>query len=260
VAAAAAVILHANQAGAGRPVVLLHGLFGAAKNFSTVQRALAQNYRVIALDLRNHGSSPHEAGMGYDQQAEDVLATLHALDAVPCALVGHSMGGKTAMRVALRAPDTVERLVVSDIAPAAYPPAFRDFATAMAALDLAPGTNRAALDAALARTVENPAVRGFLLQNVRLGAAPSWQIGLAEITAGLPDIEGWPDPGSAVYAGPTLFVTGERSDYVRPEHRGKILAGFPAARFAQVKNAGHWVHADNQAGFLAVVSGFLDAA
>jgi pimeloyl-ACP methyl ester carboxylesterase len=259
-AAAAAMILHASEAGAGRAVVLLHGLFGAAKNFTTLQRALAQDYRVIALDLRNHGASPHQAGMGYDQQAADVLETLHALDAWPCALMGHSMGGKTAMRVALQAPDAIQRLVVSDIAPVAYPPAFREFATAMAALDLAPGTNRAALDSALARTVADPAVRGFLLQNVRLGAAPSWQIGLAEITAGLPDIEGWPDPGPATYAGPALFVTGERSPYVRPEHRGTILAGFPQARFVAVKDAGHWVHADNPAGFLAVVSTFLAAA
>jgi pimeloyl-ACP methyl ester carboxylesterase len=254
------MILHASQVGAGRPVVLLHGLFGAAKNFGAVQRALARDWRVIALDLRNHGSSPHAPGMGYDLQADDVLETLHALDARPCALVGHSMGGKTAMRVALAAPDAVERLVVSDIAPVAYPPAFRAFAAAMAALDFSAGPNRAALDAALAVTVDDPAVRGFLLQNVRLGATPSWQIGLAEITAGLPAIEGWPDPGPATYAGPTLFVTGERSTYVRPEHREKIRAGFPAARFVQVKDAGHWVHADNPSGFLAVLGAFLTAA
>jgi len=257
------MILHGIESGAvegRRPVVLLHGLFGAARNFGTVQRAIAQAQRVICLDLRNHGESPHSVGMDYDTMAGDVLETLMERGALPCALVGHSMGGKVAMRVALRKPEVVARLLVSDIAPVAYRPASADYAHAMQALPLAPGLSRAAADAMLAKAVPEPSVRAFLLQNLMFGAQPRWRIGLANIVAGLADIGDWPPmPKDAVYGGPTLFVAGARSDYIRPDHRSAIRALFPAARFVTVKDAGHWVHADNPAGFLGVLNAFLAA-
>jgi pimeloyl-ACP methyl ester carboxylesterase len=251
------MILNVLEAGSGLPVVLLHGLFGAAQNFGAIQRRLAANWRVLALDLRNHGASPHGFGMTYDSMADDVLETLRQRDARPCALVGHSMGGKVAMRTALRAPDDVACLAVCDIAPVPYKPAFREFAAAMARLDLSAGATRAALDAALADTVTEPGVRAFLLQNARLGKAAGWRIGLTEIAAGLPDIEDWPEPIGAAYAGPTLFISGARSNYVRPDHRPIIRQWFPAARFVQLKDAGHWLHADNPDGFLSVLDAFL---
>jgi pimeloyl-ACP methyl ester carboxylesterase len=250
--------LHATPMGEGRTVVLLHGLFGQGGNFSSVQKRLAATHRVIALDLRNHGASPHAPCMGYGEMAADVLETLRALDAAPCTLVGHSMGGKVAMAAALAAPQAVAALVVSDIAPVAYPPGFRAFAEAMQALPLTPGLTRAQADASLAEVVDAPGVRGFLLQNLRLGAAPAWKIGLDEIAAGLPQIEAWDIAG--VYSGPTLFVAGGRSDYILPEHRPVIRALFPAARFVTLKNAGHWVHADDPDGFVDVLTGFLRAA
>jgi pimeloyl-ACP methyl ester carboxylesterase len=252
------MILDAIISGGGRPIVLLHGLFGAARNFGAVQRRLATSARVIALDLRNHGRSPHASGMDYPTMAADVLETLHALQALPCVLIGHSMGGKTAMRVALDAPDAVERLLISDIAPVTYRAGFRGYAEAMAALDLSGEPTRAGLDAALAPTVADPAVRAFLLQNVRLGPPASWRIGLREIAAGLPDIEAWPTPpAEARYAGPTLFVAGGASDYIRPEHRAPIRARFPAAHFVTLRKAGHWVHADDPEGFLQLTETFL---
>lgn len=256
-AGAAGVILHATEAGAGAPVALLHGLFGAGANFGTIQKRLAASHRVLALDLRNHGSSPHAPHMGYPAMAEDVLETLRAHGALPCALVGHSMGGKVAMAAALEAPAAVSRLLVADIAPVAYPPAFRGFAAAMAALDLRPGLTRAGADAALAKAVEAPGVRAFLLQNLRFGAQPGWRIGLEEIIANLELIEGWPDFDDPAYAGPVLFVAGARSDYIRPGHRPAIRALFPSARFVTLKDAGHWVHADNPDGFTALVDAFL---
>jgi pimeloyl-ACP methyl ester carboxylesterase len=250
------MILHGIEAGAGPPLVLLHGLFGAARNFGVVQRALAARFRVLALDLRNHGSSPHAHGMDYPTLAADVIETLAARDALPCYLAGHSMGGKVAMRVALDRPAAVSRLVVADIAPVAYAPGFRAISAAMAALPLTPGLTRAQADAALAPAVPDAVMRGFLLHNLALGARPGWRIGLGEIIAGLFDIVDWPAAGS-LYPGPTLFIAGERSDYIRPEYRGPIRALFPAARFVTLKGAGHWVHADNPAGFVSVLEAFL---
>lgn len=250
------MILHGIEAGQGPPVVLLHGLFGSAGNLGAVQRGLAGRFRVVSLDLRNHGASPHAADMSYPVMAADVLDTLAARGIGTAALVGHSMGGKVAMAAALAAPERVGRLAVADIAPAAYPPGFRGFAESMLALDLSPGLTRAAAAAALAPGVPDPGMRAFLLQNLRPGAAPSWRIGLPEIAAALPRIEGWDVPPSR-FDGPALFVSGERSDYVRPEHRTIIRGLFPAARFVVMKGAGHWVHADNPAGFVAILDAFL---
>lgn len=254
------MILHAIEAGQGDPpLVLLHGLFGSARNFGMVQRELAKQRRVIALDLRNHGASPHDADMGYAVMAADVLDTLERLRALPATLLGHSMGGKVAMQMALRQPTAVTRLVVADIAPVPYPPHLRATALAMAALPLTEGMTRAQADAALADAVPESGMRGFLLQNLQLGAVPSWRIGLDEIIAGFAAIVAWDTPDDAHYDRPTLFIAGATSRYIKPEHRPQIRMLFPRARFVTLKNAGHWLHADNPAGFIAVVEAFLTA-
>ncbi len=252
------MILNAIEAGAGAPVVLLHGLFGSGRNFGSVQRALAARFRVIALDMRNHGDSPHGADMRYATLAEDVRATLAALGIGPAAIVGHSMGGKAAMALALRYPDVVGRLMVSDIAPVVYQHGNAGVAAAMQAIPLTAALTRREADAALAAVQPRADVRAFLLQNLRFGPEPRWRVGLAEIAGAIRDLEGW-EPLPGVYDGPTVFVTGAQSDYVLAEHRGAIRALFPNARFVAVKNAGHWVHADNPAGFLSVLEGFLAA-
>ena len=251
------MILHAVEAGAGAPVVLLHGLFGAAMNFAAIQRRLAAAHRVIAFDLRNHGASPHDLAMSYAAMATDVLDSLMAMDVPEAALIGHSMGGKVAMQAALLRPDRVSRLLVADIAPVRYNPAFRGIAEALLALRLDAGLTRAAADAALEPAVPDAAVRSFLLQNLRFGPAPSWRIGLREIAANLPAIEGWDTPPDAQYAGPVLMLRGERSDYMRPEHRPTVRALFPMARFTTLKGAGHWLHADAPDAFAAVAQAFL---
>jgi esterase len=244
------------DSGNGPPVVLLHGLFGSARNFGTVQRALSPLFRVIAMDARNHGTSPHEAGMGYATLAADVLETLDAIGVERTVLIGHSMGGKTAMNAAIMAPERVGRLLVADIAPVPYQHENESVAGAMRAIPLHAGLTRAVAEAALTDAVPMPAVRTFLVQNLQFGPQPRWRIGLDEIAAGVPDLEGWVTPDGH-YSGPTLFVSGAQSEYVRPEHRPAIRALFPNARFVSVKNAGHWLHADNPAGFLSVVEAFL---
>jgi pimeloyl-ACP methyl ester carboxylesterase len=251
------MILRAIEAGQGRPVALLHGLFGQAANFGTIQKRLAANRRVIALDLRNHGDSPHAPSMHYADMAEDVLETLRAMKALPCPLVGHSMGGKVAMAAALEAPAAVPRLVVADIAPVPYRTGFRAYLDAMAAIPLLPGLTRGQADAVLAPAIDDPRIRGFLLQSLVVGQAPRWRIGLAEIAAALPEIEAWDAAEEARYPGPALFLGGDRSDYIREAYRPAIRALFPAARFATLRDAGHWLHADNPDGFLAVVDSAL---
>jgi esterase len=254
------MILHSVQAGQGAPVALLHGLFGRAQNLGAVARHLATRARVISIDLRNHGASPHAPGMGYDALAADVLETLAALNALPAALLGHSMGGKTAMAAALTAPDRISRLLVADIAPVAYDHGNTAIAAALQSMTLTPGMSRGDADRALQPAVPDANIRAFLLQNFVPGAAPGWRIGLDQIAASMADIESWPPfQSGAHYTGPALFLSGARSDYVRPHDHAAIRSLFPAAQFALLPDAGHWLHADQPAAFAGAAETFLFA-
>ena len=174
------------------------------------------------MDQRNHGESPHHPAMDYPTLAADVLETMAAADAVPAAVLGHSMGGKTAMQLALTSPHAVTSLIVADIAPVPYSSHFGGYVPAMSAVQ--PGMSRAEADAALAEAVPDPGIRMFLLSNFRPGQG--WRIGLAEIGAALPAIEGWSETAGH-YDGPTLFITGGQSRYVRPETPRGNRAAFP---------------------------------
>jgi pimeloyl-ACP methyl ester carboxylesterase len=252
------MILKVIEAGQGDPVVLLHGLLGAGQNFGAVQKALAaEGHRVLALDLRNHGTSSHAPTMTYPEMAADVAETLEALGARPAAVIGHSMGGKVAMALALARPDRVARLMVADIAPVTYPtPLFNRYVAAMRAIPLRPGLARRDADAALVEAVPNPALRGFLLQNLLFAEdPPRWRIPLDTIAAQMPVIGGWPDlPGR--YEGQVTALAGDRSDYIQPEHEPVFRRLFPAVRFESIP-AGHWLHSENPAAFLEKARAFL---
>jgi len=243
----------------GTPVVVMHGLFGSGRNWMTAARRVASEHRVFALDLRNHGSSPHTDTMSYPEMADDVRETIESLGVGPVALVGHSMGGKTAMLTALRYPPAVERLVVVDAAPVAYPPAFEEYARAMRTADLSAVHRRADVDAQLTDAVPWPPTRAFLLQNLILDEAGArWRPNLPVIEASLPLISGWPpDVEGLTYDGPTLFIYGGKSDYVQQDHRATIQSYFPQVQYAEVPEAGHWVHAERLDDFLAVLTPFL---
>jgi pimeloyl-ACP methyl ester carboxylesterase len=253
------MILHATDVGEGRPLALLHGLFGQGRNFGAAQRRLASaGRRVLALDLRNHGASPRAASMGHAEMADDVAGTLRARGALPAAVLGHSMGGKVAMALALRHPEAVERLVVADIAPRRYPPALRAYVAAMRGLPLREGMSRREADEALAPSVPDAGVRGFLLQSLDLNAegGPRWLLGLDGIAASMPSVEGFDGVEGPPFEKPVLVLRGARSDYVTPVDRALFLRGFPRARFAEVPEAGHWLHADNPDAFVAFVEEF----
>jgi esterase len=253
-------LAHIAHGEGGPPVVILHGLLGSARNWSSFARQLGATRRVFVLDLRNHGASPWADEMTYDQMADDVRAFLARQGLPAAAVIGHSMGGKVAMRLALAHGEEVLRLVVVDIAPVAYRRGFHAYVEAMRALDLSQISRRSEADALLAEQIDDAGVRGFLLQNLVSGEdGLAWRVPLDALARNMPELLGFPEPRDAEqYAGPALFVTGGRSDYVRPEHHAEILRLFPNAQFAAIPDAGHWVHAEAPQPFLEVVGAFLE--
>lgn len=245
---------------AGAPVVILHGLLGSARNWATIAKRLAETHRVFALDLRNHGSSPWSDVMTFEAMVDDLRTTLERLGLGPAAVVGHSMGGKVAMLLALTHPEQVERLVPVDIAPVRYEHSFEEYIEAMRGVDLARAERRADVDRDLAAQIPDVGVRNFLLQNlVREDDRFAWRPNLDALAAHMDDILGFPDPGQRRYEGPALFIAGERSHYVRPEHKGEIARLFPHAQITTIAQAGHWIHAEQPQAFLAHLQAFLGA-
>ena len=241
------------------PIVLIHGLFGRARNLGYFQRRLAATRRTLAIDLRNHGDSPH-GQMDYTSMSFDLLETLAEHDALPATLVGHSMGGKAAMTLALNRPEAVHSLLVADIPPAITGHGSSQLGRQMLRLAFPPYLNRAGADALLTEAIPNADIRNLMLQNIRLGEHPGWQIGLAEISASMINIEGWPYiPEGHAYHGPTLFLAGDRSPYIRAEHYATMRRLFPAHRLEMIEHAGHWLHVENPARFAALLEAFTEA-
>jgi esterase len=240
------------------PLLIVHGLFGSARNWGVIARRLADSRDVVAVDLRNHGESPRSPDHGYAAMADDLADVIVGLGG-RADVLGHSMGGKAAMVLALTRPALLRRLVVADIAPVAYGHSQSRHIAAMRGLDLAGLTTRAEADARLAATVPDAGLRAFFLQSLDLKAEPPrWRLNLDALEDQMQGIVGW--PGTAgVFDGPTLFLTGGQSDYVLPEHRPAILRQFPHARFAKLPDAGHWLHAEKPREFEQTVRVFLNA-
>ena len=244
----------------GERVLFLHGLFGQGRNWSTIGRALAENHRVTLVDLLHHGRSPWSDHFDYLEVADSVADLIEEAD--PAAVVGHSMGGKVAMVLALTRPELVERLVVADIAPVSTSAVtgFDVYTSAMQALDLATLKSREDADAQLAVRVPDPGVRAFLLQNLRReGQGWHWQMNLDVLSRDLAVIGGWPDVGGS-YGGPVLWLAGERSDYVKDEYDAAMRGFFPRMRKVVVKGAGHWLHSDKPEVVTEALRQFLDRA
>ena len=243
---------------AGIPVLIVHGLFGSGRNWGVIARRLAETRPVIAVDMRNHGDSPRFATQSYADMAGD-LAEVIAAHGGRADVLGHSMGGKAAMVLALTHPDRVRRLIVADIAPVAYGHSQSHHIAAMRALDLTGLRARSEADRRLAETVPDAALRAFFLQSLDLKSdPPRWKLNLDVLEAEMPRIVGWPEI-TGRYESPALFLSGALSDYVRPEHRAIISAMFPRARLARIPGAGHWLHADKPREFEAAIQTWLDA-
>jgi esterase len=255
-----ASIRHSAIAAPNAPVlVIAHGLYGSGRNWGVIARRLADHRDVVAVDMRNHGESPRFPTQSYPDMAADLAVVIEGLGPQPVDLLGHSMGGKAAMQLALTRPDLIRRLIVADIAPVPYTHDQTRNAQAMAALDLTQITTRAEADAALARHIDDAALRAFFLQSLDFRTKPPhWKLNLSVLEAEMPKIVGWPDT-QGQFPNPTLFLTGAQSSYVRPEHRNSIKALFPKARFAKIPDAGHWLHAEKPREFEETVRVFLDA-
>lgn len=239
------------------PLLIAHGLYGSGRNWGVIARRLAVERDVITVDMRNHGESPWQDKHGYTELAADLAEVIQSIGG-PVDLLGHSMGGKAAMQLALTQGHLVRRLVVADIAPVAYTHDQTRHIHAMRALDLTGVTSRGEADRRLAQLIEDPSLRAFLLQSLDLKAegGPQWRLNLNVLEAEMPKIVGWPGT-QGQFAGPALFLTGAESTYVRAEHRETIRSHFPKARFAKLAGAGHWLHAERPREFEETVRVFL---
>jgi len=253
-----ALTLAAQIFGEGPPVIILHGLFGSQRNWGGIIRALAPDHEIHGLDLRNHGESPWAESMTYDDMAEDVALYIETQDLAPVTLLGHSMGGKVGMRLALTRPELLARLVVVDIAPVPYHNEhYSGYVEAMLSLPLDQVTRRADADAALKPVIADDSLRAFLLQNlVSEEGRFRWRINLADIGRNMPALIGFPDSDSR-FAKPTFFLAGERSNYIRPRDRDSIERLFPGARLDEIADSGHWPHAEHPERFIGMVRPLL---
>lgn len=242
-------------------VVFLHGLFGQGKNWTSIAQGIGDIATCHLVDLPNHGSSPWTETFSLDNQAAPVADWIAALPH-PCALVGHSLGGKVAMRLALHRPELVTKLMVVDISPARNEAAsmFAHLVTAMRGIDLDRLPSRTQAERELADAIPSLGVRRFLLQNLRhKGNAWFWTANLDLLGDSLHEIGGWPRI-EAHYDGPVYWVVGGRSDYVLPEHLTIMRQLFPRVLQISLKRAGHWVHADDPEGFITLARHFLTEA
>lgn len=250
--------LYFREFGAGDPVIILHGLFGFSDNWQTIAKSLASQYLVITPDLRNHGRSPHLPSHTYEEMAEDLRLFMENHWMHSAVLIGHSMGGKVAMQMALNHPDMVEKLVVVDIAPGKAADNHSGIFEALLGMDLSVMQARADIESYLVSRIPDMGIRQFLLKNITRNddGKFAWKMNLPVLWRHFPDIldavTGEP------FDKPALFVRGDRSDYIKDADTALIMTLFPQAEITTIPNAGHWVHADKPNELITVISEFLD--
>lgn len=257
--------LHSHQMGEGPPMLLLHGLFGSWENLGAIARHLATDYRLYCLDLRNHGRSPHTDAMNYELMSEDVYHFMQHKGIAKAHVLGHSMGGKTAMQLALNHPEAIDKLIVADIAPVKYPPHHEKIIAGLSSINLSSLNARSEADALLADYVTELPVRQFLLKNlVKSGAASFvWRMNLQSIIANYLSISAGQkvlagsDLANSGYPGEVLFIKGGNSDYITSAHAAVVSALFPRAVMRVIPATGHWLHAEKPELFVNIARRFL---
>jgi pimeloyl-ACP methyl ester carboxylesterase len=256
-----ALELASDSVGSGAPLLILHGLFGSRRNWRSIARGLSDGHRVISVDLRNHGESPWSDAMSYPEMAADVRDLMKREELDRPAVMGHSMGGKTAMALALLHPDEVGQLIVVDIAPISYADRLSVFARGMQSVDLGTASGRDDVARRLSSLVPEPGVVPFLLQNLVMHDGQfDWRINLAAISGSMGALSGFPpELASRRFEGPVHVIAGGRSDYVTRRLGEDFRPMFPQAEVEVVEQAGHWVHADQQAAFLECMKRALRA-
>lgn len=238
------------------PLLIVHGLYGSARNWGVIAKKLSDERQVFAVDMRNHGNSDWQDSHSYPDMAADLAEVLNEIG--PADVLGHSMGGKACMVAALHTPDLIKRLVVADIAPVPYTHTQAQFIVAMKAVNLETVEKRSDAVAQLeAAGVEDPTLRNFFTQSLDL-KAQKWRLNLDVLQAEMDKIVGFPADVTGEFDKPTMFLSGAMSDYVLPEHRPTIREFFPKAQFVKMSGAGHWLHAEKPAEFMATVRAWLN--
>lgn len=250
--------LYCERHGKGHPLLILHGLFGSLDNWRTLSKTFGRSFAVFAIDLRNHGRSPHSDVFNYCIMAEDLHEFMQQQSLSSAYLLGHSMGGKTAMQFAGTYPDMVDKLIIVDIAPKAYPPGHEEIFAALSALDVKAIRTRQEADAALAERISDAPLRQFLLKNLdrETSGGFRWKINLDALFTHYEEILQEIRP-QRVFGKPTLFIKGGTSDYIQEADTCAIKKIFPQAQIVSVPGVGHWVHAEAPQEFAKIVLDFL---
>ena len=250
--------LHFKRAGQGKPIVLLHGLFGSLDNLGAISRELSSEFDVISIDLPDHGRSSHSEQFSYDAYAQQVIDVINLNELEQVSLLGHSMGGKVAMHLALNYPEKVSNLIVADIAPVQYGSRHNKVFDALRAVDLAGINSRKQAEQAMAHFIDEQGVIQFLLRSLvqKPEGGFQWRFNLDMLQRDYHLLtQGISHPNS--YEAPTLFIKGGNSDYITNEHRPQIMNLFPTAKAKVIQGAGHWLHAEKPSIFAKLVRDFV---
>ncbi len=250
--------LYHREFGQGHPIIILHGMFGFSDNWQTIAKALSDQNLVVTPDLRNHGRSPRADTHTYADMAEDIRHFMEDRWMFSAKVIGHSMGGKVAMQLALHYPERVEKLVVIDMEPGPNEDNNATVFEALDALDLSVINNRQEAELVLAQYLDDPGVRQFLLKNITRNddGRFEWKMNLPVIKQHYADILAPVD--GPVFDKPTLFVRGSRSPYIRDHEWPHVLTLFPQAELVTIPDAGHWVHAEQPEALLRALRLFLE--
>lgn len=242
-----------------RPALLIaHGLYGSGRNWGVIAKRLSDERQVVTVDMRNHGASPWNDSHTYSDLAQDLAEVIDAVSgSAPMDVIGHSMGGKAAMMLALNHPDRVRRLLVADIAPVNYGHSQIQFIEAMRKVDLSQVERKSEAASQLGALGVEPALQSFFTQSLDVHGK-RWRYNLDALADQMPHIMAFPETES-VWDGTVLFLAGASSDYILPEHRPQIKARFSNAHFAKIPDTGHWLHAENPRAFEATARSFFDA-
>lgn len=254
--------LYHKKLGEGQPIVILHGLFGSSDNWLSIGKKLAEEYQVFLVDQRNHGRSPWNEEWNYDVMSDDLHEFILSEQIEKPIIIGHSMGGKTAMNYAVRYPDNLEKLVVVDISPRSYPIHHDYILKALLSIDLEELKGRKDADIALESFIADTPTRQFLLKNLYRDDKKkfAWRINLNLINDKIAEVgEALSVDFSGVLKVPTLFIKGEKSNYIQAKDEQLIQSFFPQATIDSIPNAGHWVHAEASQAFLEAILSFLEA-
>ncbi len=252
-------ILHSRIIGEGEPLLILHGYFGAGDNWKSIANKLSDRFQVHLIDQRNHGRSFHSDDFDYELMIEDLCTYIEHNQLENVNLLGHSMGGKTVMLYAVEHAENVNKLIVADISPRMYPPHHHDILEALNSIDFSIQTSRTLVDKKLSELIPEVGVRQFLMKNIywREKGQLDFRFNLESLTENNDEV-GVGLPPFTVFEGESLFLKGENSGYISADEEPIIKAHFPDARIVTIKNAGHWLHAENPSDFLKAVEGFLN--